>query len=290
MAVAAGAGRVWVTTGSDVAEVDASSGRTLRRVATRYPFPLGIGISDGNVWVSSVENGFISGAVTQVPFEAWRARSSPLVMPQRPVLDLAVGSGVTWALAGPWKNLRLVGIDQVTRRTRSVAVRHDLGWIAADNSGETQGLFGVAGDEVVRVRPDGSTRLLRRVRPVGAPAVGSGSVWIASRSTLYRLDAATGNVERSVAVPMASADVAVGGGFAWLLRLRPARGTLSYELLKVDSRSMRIVARRPINGFPGSIAYGNDAVWVGTANSANDVGVVRISPRTLRARTFAIGP
>src|SRR5215208_2031651 len=114
--VAATAGRVWVTTGYDVAELDASSGRVLRRVPTRYPFPLEIGVSDGNVWVSSVENGFTAGAVTRIPFESWRPAGSPLVLPALPVFSLAVGSGATWALVGPWTALRLARVDHATRR------------------------------------------------------------------------------------------------------------------------------------------------------------------------------
>jgi hypothetical protein len=63
VAVVAVAGRVWVTSGFDVVKLDASTGRIMRRNKTRYPFPIEIGASDGNVWVSSVEDGFVSGAI-----------------------------------------------------------------------------------------------------------------------------------------------------------------------------------------------------------------------------------
>ena len=291
VSVAATAGRVWVTTASsDVAEIDASSGRVLRRVRTRYPFPLDVGVSDGNVWVSSVENGFVSGAVTRIPFEAWRAVDVPLVMTSRPVLGLAVGSGVTWALAGPWKRLSLVFIDQVTRRTSLVPVRHDLGWIAADNTGETSGLFGVAGDEVVLVRRDGRSRILARIRPVAPPVVAEGQRVGRLGDRLYRLNASTGAEQGSVAVRMAGAEIAVGGGFVGLLRLRPSSGATSYELLKIDAHGMRVVGRRPINAHAGGIAFGDGAVWVGVADRANNTSVTRVSRSTLRSRTIAIGP
>jgi hypothetical protein len=76
------------------------TGRIMRRNKTRYPFPIDIGASDGNVWVSSVENGFVSGALTRIPFGSGRATQA-LVFPSRPIFALAVGSGTTWALVGP---------------------------------------------------------------------------------------------------------------------------------------------------------------------------------------------
>ena len=117
LAVVAVAGDVWLTTGLDVVKLDASTGRVVRRNGTRYPLPIELGVSDGNVWVTSVENGFVSGAVTRIPFESGRV-TQPLVFPSRPVLSLAVGSGTTWALVGPWASLRLAAIDQATGRQR----------------------------------------------------------------------------------------------------------------------------------------------------------------------------
>jgi hypothetical protein len=172
--VAATAGRVWATTGSDVVELDASSARVLRRVRTRYPYPIEVGVSDGNVWASSVENGFAAGAVTRIPFESWRRVGSPLVLPTRPVFSIAVASGVTWALVGPWKSLRIARIDQATRRVSYVRVRQDVAWIAADNSGVTRGAFGLTQrGALVRVDGAAGTRAFATVPSgTGPPAVG----------------------------------------------------------------------------------------------------------------------
>ena len=60
------------------------------------------------------------------------------------VLSLAVGSGATWALVGPWRALRLARIDQATRRVTYSRVRRDVGWLATDNTGLTPGVFGLA--------------------------------------------------------------------------------------------------------------------------------------------------
>lgn len=282
---------MWVATGDDVAELDAFTARVLRRVRTRYPFPLELGVSDGAVWVTSVENGFVAGALTRIPVEPWRRASHALVFPRRPTLALAVGSGVTWVLVGPWASLRLVGVDQRTRRASSHAIRHDVGWIAADNTGLTAGLFGVAGDgDVLRIAPDGSTQPIATVpHIVSSPAVGLGSVWVPSRAGLHRVEARSGRVQGRIDAPPAAAEVTLGGGFVWVLRLR--RTLLegqSYELLKIHPARMEIVARTRLLGSLGGLSFGNGALWIG--RSGPSVGVLRIEPRTLRSRLFATFP
>jgi hypothetical protein len=273
--LAATGGRVWVTTGTGVAELDAFSGKVMRTIRARYPFTIRVGVS--------VENGFVSGAVTRVPFEERRRATSPVVMPRRPVLDLAVGSGVTWALAGPWERLRLLAIDQATGRSRSVPIRHDLGWIAADNTGATPGLFGMAGNRVVRVRPDGTTRTLGWLRPVGRPVVALGSLWVPTPTQLVRLDPVTGRVEGSVAMPMAGSELAVGGSAVWMLRLRGTPSPPLYDVIEIDPKAMRVVERRRLPGRFSGIAYENGAVWVGTIEGDS---VLRLDQRTLDWDTF----
>ena len=283
--VAAVAGRVWVTTGFDVVKLDASSGRVERRNNTRYVAPIDIGVSDGNVWVSSVADGFTSGAVTRIPFEAGRV-TQPLVFPSRPVLALAVGSGTTWALVGPWASLRLAAIDQATSKTRLTPIR-DVGWIAADNTGETPGLFGVTmKGKAIRIASNGAAAWTATTDRIESPvAVGLGSVWAASRTDLYRLDAVTGRVQAKIPVKDAAAELTVGAGYVWMVSFRETTTGEVYELLKIDPRTAHIVKQAKLDGPVGNISFGNGALWVGRA-SAN-VSVIRVNPISLRARLFA---
>jgi outer membrane protein assembly factor BamB len=285
VAVAATAGRVWVTDGSDVLELDVRTGRLERRVPARYPFTLDLGLSDGNVWVSSVEDGFTSGAVTRIPFGAGRV-THPLVLPSRPVYSLAVGSGTTWALLGPWGSTGLAAIDQATGRT-SIHPIHDVGRLAADDTGETPGLFGVTmKGEAIRVDAGGARAWTATIGSIESPlVVGMGSVWGASRGALYRLDPGTGQVQARIRIASAAATLAVGGGRVWMIAYRETRTGERYELLEIDPADDRVLATAPLQGPVGGIAFGDGALWIGQP-SAN-VGLLRVDPATLKERVFA---
>jgi hypothetical protein len=283
--VAAVAGQVWVTTGFDVVNLDASSGRVERRNKTRYLAPIDIGVSDGNVWVSSVADGFTSGAVTRIPFEAGQV-TQPLVFPSRPVLALAVGSGTTWALVGPWASLRLAAINQATSKATLTPIR-EVGWIAADNTGETPGLFGVTmKGKAIRITSNGAAAWTADTDRIESPAaVGLGSVWVASRTGLYRLDAVTGRVQAELQVKDAAAELTVGGGYVWMVSFRETTTGEVYELLKIDPRTARIVKHARLDGPVGNISFGSGALWMGRASPS--VSVIRVNPITLQARVFA---
>lgn len=284
--VAAVAGDVWVTTGFDVVELDVATGQVRRRSKTRYPYPIDIGVSDGNVWVSSVENGFVSGAVTRIPFEAGRV-TQPLVFPSRPILALAVGSGTTWALVGPWASLQLAVVDQATSRATLRPIRRDVGWIAADNVGGTPGLFAVTNDgQAIRLAADGAAAWTAKTDQIESPpAVGLGKVWVAGRTDLYRLNAASGRVEAKTPIRGSAAELAIGGGYVWIISFRESKTGERYELSKIDPRTARVVKQASLAGPVGGISFGSGALWLGRAIPS--VSVVRIDPTTLREHMFA---
>jgi hypothetical protein len=284
--VAAVAGDVWVTTGFDVVKVNADTGRVERRNKTHYPYPTDLGVSDGNVWVSSVANGFTSGAVTRIPFEPGRV-TQPLVFPSRPVLALAVGSGTTWALIGPWASLRLASIDQATSKATLTPIR-DVGWIAADNTGETPGLFGVTstGGRAVRINGNGAVGWTASTSRIESPVVvGLGSVWAAGRSGLYRLDPVDGEVQAKISVNDEAAQLAVGGGYVWMVSLCETKKGEVYQLLKIDPRTDRIVNQMKLDGPIDNISFGSGALWMGRALPA--VSLIRVDPLTLKTRVIA---
>jgi hypothetical protein len=286
VSVVAVAGRVWVTTGFDVVKLDALTGRIMRRNKTRYPFTIDIGASDGNVWVSSVENGFVSGALTRIPFESGRATQA-LVFPSRPIFALAVGSGTTWALVGPWGSLKLAAVDQATGRSTIRPLRTRIGWIAADNVGDTAGLFGVTSNgRAVRLDRNGRVVWRAKTDTIQAPsAVGLGGVWAASRTGLYRIDAVSGRVDVKIPIRGAAAELAIGGGYVWMISFRATKTGESYELFKIDTHATRVVRHLRLAGPVGAISFGNGALWMGRATPT--VSVIRIDPRTLQKQLFA---
>ena len=286
VSVVAVAGRVWVTTGFDVVKLDALTGRIMRRNKTRYPFPLEIGASDGNVWVSSVENGFVSGALTRIPFESGRATQA-LVFPSRPIFALAVGSGTTWALVGPWGSLKLAAVDQATGRSTIRPLRTRIGWIAADNVGDSPGLFGVTSNgQAVRLGRNGRVVWRAKTDAIQAPpAVGFGSVWVASRIGLYRINAVSGRGKLKLPIRGAAAELAIGGGYVWMISFRVTKAGESYELFKIGPHGTHVVKHVELAGPVGPISFGNGVLWMGRATPS--VSVIRIAPRTLRAQVFA---
>lgn len=287
MAVAATAEGVWVTAGSAVVELDPRSARVERRVQTGRQSPLDLGLSDGNVWVSSVEGGYTAGAVTRIPWPAGKA-SRPLVLPTRPVYSLAVGGGTTWALVGPWGSTRLAAIDQTTRRTAFHAIRN-VGWLAADDTGTTRGLFGVTtAGKAIRINAGGTKAWTAETARIESPlTVGLGSVWAASRATLYRLDPRTGQVEAKIPIANAAATLAVGGGRVWMIAFREAPGGEHDELTEIDPSHERVAAQTPLQGPVGGMSFGAGALWIGRPTA--HVGLLRVDPATLRARLFATG-
>lgn len=281
VAIAATANRVWVTAGSRVIELDATSGRVRSRVPTRYPYPLALALSDGNVWAASVANGFVSAAVSLIPFDGPRA-STPLVERDRPVYDLAVTSEATWALVGPWHDLRLARIDHSTRRVARFDVRDDVAWLAGDSTGRLRGLVALTrSGDLVRIDDRGTPRPLAAVAGAAAPpAVAFGSIWVPTRSSLLRVDGRTGRTLGRVSVPHALS-VTSGGGFVWALEA----GLGSLRLVKIDPHGPAIAGRATLPARSGALTYGNEKLWLGTTGAR--LRVLEIDPRTLEARVFA---
>jgi hypothetical protein len=285
LAVAATAGRVWVANGDGVIELDARSGRIVHVAGTRFAYATGLALTDGNVWATSVRNGFGAGAVTRIPFGAGFGRT-PLVLPHRPVFAIASDGRATWTLAGGHGVEELFRIDAATRRLRRVAVPRDVAFVAADDSGLVPGLFAVTtAGWVLRYGATGSAVQLARVTSAQAPpAVGLGRVWLPGNGRLVALDAASGARRGELRIPGAQL-AAVGGGFVWVLRLHDRRPTL----LKVDPARMRVVARAELPGRAAAgLTWGDDRVWVAQASPRRRIW--ELDPRTLRRRLFATVP
>jgi hypothetical protein len=281
VSLVATAGRVWVTTGFDVAEVDASSGRVVRRLRTGFSFPISIGVSDGAVWVSSVDNGFTAGAIDRIPFDSARV-THPLSLPRRPVLALAVGSSTTWALVGPWQSLRLAAIDHATQRTSTEPVR-DIGWLAADDTGLTDGLYAVTLKRGLLERIGRPAWVARTARIATPPAVGLGSVWVTTAHKVWRVDPVNGRTLGSAQFHGFPIQLVADGGYVWLLTLT-GPGVPAYVLSKLDPHSMRVLGRRSLGRAVGSIAYGNGSMWIARSSP---IGVLWLDPRTLTMRVVA---
>ncbi|HET7146774.1 MAG TPA: hypothetical protein VFI10_06180 [Gaiellaceae bacterium] len=276
-AIAATANRVWVAAGASVVELDATTGRRLFRVGLRYPYALSLGLSDGNVWATSVTNGFGSGALSRIPFDG--SRAATVLAGRRPPFDLAVAARATWALVGPWRALALARVDHVSLRVAWFPLATPLAWLAGDYSGRLPDLVAVTrAGRLVRVDDAARLHPLSRVRATARPALAFGTVWTPTRRGLAAVDAGRARIRGRAPVAKVVAVVA-GGGAVWALA---ANGR---SLARVEPRTLGVTARVRLPARVAALAYGNGAVWLATVGSP--VRVLRLDPRSKRLSVFA---
>ena len=136
-----------------------------------------------------------------------------------------------------------------------------------------------AGEELLRLDP--GTGAVRSTTPLdevgsdnGGVAVQDGTVWAAAGGRLFRLDA-TGNVVATVAVGPTATSVFASRSAVWVTRASSRLG----QLVRVDPRSNRVVARISMGGGPGSVVSALGSVWVANSGPSS---LMRIDPRTNR--------
>ncbi len=257
--IAVGAGAVWTLSANEetLSKIDPVSGRVVRVVAVGAAG--GVAVGDGSVWVTSgalgqplsvlridPDSGLVTRAIAVSPHGA-----EPL-----PASSIAVGSGGVWA-SGSGVLARIDGRSGrvVERRAVSydgpVALGADAVWVA----------------ESLGRRPDAVGRFdARRQRPPviiplpfhpGDLAFGKGSVWVANASgdTVWRVDARTNTLARSISVGNLATGVAYGQGSVWVAS---GDGTVS----RIDPQSDRVTATIDVGGTPFRIAVGEGRVWV----------------------------
>lgn len=145
----------------------------------------------------------------------------------------------------------------------------------------------ISGSEVSKISPSTARLSMAPVQVAQGPvsiATGEGGVWVASllSGTVSLLDARTGNVAASAALPDGAVRLTLGDGYVWvtgqsnsLTRVDPRPLGVSLE-----SRSIR-VGRGPIG-----VAFGAGSVWVANAESGT---VSRVDPSSLEVTgTFEV--
>lgn len=257
--IAVGAGAVWTLSANEetLSKIDPGSGRVVRVVAVGSAG--GVAVGDGSVWVTSGALGQPFSVLRIDPNSGLVTRAiavSPHGAEPLPASSIAVGNGGVWA-SGSGVLARIDGRSGrvVERRAVSydgpVALGADAVWVAES--------LGRRPDAVGRFDP-------RRQRPPviiplpfhpGDLAFGRGSVWVANASgdTVWRVDARTNTLARSISVGNLATGVAYGQGSVWVAS---GDGTVS----RIDPRSDRVTATIDVGGTPFRIAVGEGRVWV----------------------------
>jgi streptogramin lyase len=201
-------------------------------------------------------------------------------------LNLAVGFGRVWARTGG-------GVVALDPRTRGVACSpvaaetgDDLLFVHTVTVGG--GFVWAAGHgRLTRIDP-GTCRRVGAAMAVGRSplsiAVGSGAVWVVNvrRSTIVRVDIASGALTRLVYPGHSLWDVSVGNGSVWATSIAPGSGSV----LRINPGTGVLVGRPiPVGQTPMPLTSGVGAVWVG---NADDKTVTRIDQRSGARSTLPV--
>ena len=301
IAVAAGAGGLWVLNGNDgsVVKVDPARNRVVGRpIKVRGRFPLGdIAAGAGGVWVAANE-----GPLQRI--DPARGRVAATVPGGRYRLLVAADATRAWSMAkdARGQSLRRVGpagrgpsVELPDRAVNSLSPAADAAWLTARAP--------VAPDEIARATASGPRIVFRRARLKGAGenvdlndiAVAGERGWVAATVNTNRSDqavipfdartmrAAGDLVELPGRRIVLAPDIEVGAGGVWVsAHVDCDTCTRAGVLARVDPSSAQAYARplpvcrcRRNLGSYGAIAVADGAVWV--ADEERD-RLVRVRP------------
>ena len=266
-AVAAGAGRIWVTTLADdgLWLIDPKTLGVQRLAANGNP--VGVAISGGTAFVAadSAPYGPDVGSVTPVDAKSGNALDA---IPTAGASAIAGGPDVWLVRGGRWVG-SLAGEQNPFGELLRVGASEATGTLSRNSRS-----FG--------------TRILQRISIPGPPpneensgdavgvAIGAGGIWVlgdALTRTLWKIDPGTGRIEATARLPFVPRSVVAGAGAVWVT------AQLDDFVARIDPVKDRIVARIKVGREPSGVAVGDGSVWVA---DTIDRTVTRIDPRSDR--------
>jgi DNA-binding SARP family transcriptional activator/outer membrane protein assembly factor BamB len=253
-------GDVFVSSVRDktLSRIDADTGEVL--TSGEHAVGPGIAAAGGQLWVGSESRA-----------ELTRVNPDSLTAIERIALDRfpgellhalpALGAGSLWVSehAPP-------AVSRYSLRTHRLIRRYELGLydfptdVAVGAGAAWIGLY--LSGELLRI--DAATGATRRIDvgpSANGPAVGFGSVWIASGEdgTVWRLNALTEKVESVIDVGDGMFELAVGAGSVWV------GDYCGGAVARIDPETNEVVARIETGFVPRWLAVGGDHVWVGVS-------------------------
>jgi hypothetical protein len=217
-----------------------------------------------------------SGSPTDVAKTmAPRVHLAALLVGLAVALAASAGSGVATGRAdGHVRVSSSPGVGRTTIRLNGVPVA-----VAVGGGSVFVLVGGTRGERLLRL--DRATGAVRSTTGLGSDgsdyggvAVGAGAVWAAAGSRLFRLSL-TGRITATVDVGATALSVFASRSGVWVTR---AVGRLG-QLVRVDPRSKRVVARTRMGGGPDSVVVALGSVWVANTSLAS---LMRIDLRTSR--------
>lgn len=267
--VAAGGGRVWVTTQGDAGiwRVDEATG-DVERLAASGP-PAGIALQGSVAYVVTPSAGHTGrgGTVTRLDAETGAVIDQVQTAGQS---GIASGRNGVW-VAGPAAVDHIADVSRYTGKLLGHAplpftghldeehVRFDVTSIANGEGG-----IWVTGDaldpELWRISPRTERVDLDRTLQFVPSSVtaGYGAVWIAAQldDVVARVDTSSGRVVRLIRVGREPLSIAAGSGSVWVAN------AIDRTVMQIDPRSGRVVSTIRLSLAPTALAVSDSSVWV----------------------------
>jgi hypothetical protein len=243
-----------------------------------------LAVGGGRVWLASGDG------VRSFDARTGRTLSMPrLAGPAPYALSVAIGGGARWVASVEngyvWGTLsridRRTGVVRVVWRRPNSSVQY-----VAIGAGSVWALIGGRrGARILRFSPSGRLQRSWTIPGAGRIAADAAGCWVSTARWLLRIDPA-GTLHRVLRAPLA--DVATGGGAAWLGR--------TTSILRIDESSGRVrtlaVGRLRSGGFQHDLATTGGVLWALRQPSAGPHRSIltRIDPRTGRTTGRVVFP
>jgi hypothetical protein len=265
---------LWTVSDEGLLGVDPVSGRVVARPATPYPYAVRIAAGAGAVWVTSVANGYGSGAVTRIDGRTGRSVTE-LRMPRAGVYDVCAAGERAWAIVGRSSGRRVAVLG--AGPTRFVRPPSEPAWCAAEAAGAW---VSTQDGRLVHLPTSGAISSSPACDGIGQLAAGLGSVWAACPGTIARISERTRAV---VMIPVTGIPgaMAVGPRDVWALTY-DRRGRS--RLVRVDPRSNRVTAWHRLAGSLTTVLEWRGSLWIGGLDRRRNAVLLRLDPRSLAVR------
>jgi DNA-binding beta-propeller fold protein YncE len=276
--LAANGHTVWAVSDSGLTAVDTRTGVSLAVPRMPYPYPTRLAVSHGAVWVASIANGYVSGAVSRIDARTHRA-ATMLRLQRRPVWDVCAGGGVVWAIFGSGDDPQLARLNGAAR-FRGIALRTQTVWCVADRRGAW---ITTADGRLLHV--DARTAAVTTAAHIHGAfsiAAGAGRVWVSAGGAVASVDERTSRVQRFATGGTVDA-ITVGSSHVWLLTRRGGRSSL----LRLDPTTGRVESRRRLPGSPTAVVASGGRLWIGGLDAGRIPTLWRADPETLVVRRVA---
>jgi ligand-binding sensor domain-containing protein len=278
------ADRLWVASNSGVQVVETTTGAVHRGPATTYPYATSVAWLGNTLWIASITNGYLAGAVEGFNAQTAAPLSSWIYDRHEAVYALGASGDTLWAWFGsPNANSHstLVRFTTANTRPRRFPLQGRPGWMVATpkglwfTDGKTLRTFG---------RFDSSARTIANAPAPSAPlAYGAGGVWLASGRTATRFDLTTRQPGASVRSQQPIILAAATRQALWLVTWNG-----SHAQLAAMTPGGRVTRSRSLSFIPSDLRSTDGHLWLG--KSTGSPAVLEFDERSLRQeRSITLG-